>query len=85
MARNAAGLRRRSPGAASSRVEKLRGGSKAIVDYLADDALRSVVEVTSGAGEATTAYLGERVNRTGFCGGSVYWFPTSAWSACRAA
>ena len=60
MARNAAGLRRRSPGAASSRVEKLRGGSKAIVDYLADDALRSVVEVTSGAGEATTAYLSER-------------------------
>ena len=25
------------------------------------------------------------LNRTGFCGGSVYWFPTSAWSACRAA
>ena len=25
------------------------------------------------------------VNRTGFCGGSVYWFPTRAWSACRAA
>ena len=25
------------------------------------------------------------LNRTGFCGGSVYWFPTSAQSACRAA
>ncbi len=24
------------------------------------------------------------VNRTGFCGGSVYWFPTSAWSGCWA-
>ena len=25
------------------------------------------------------------LNRTGFVGGSVYWFPTSAWSACRPA
>ena len=25
------------------------------------------------------------LNRTGFGGGSVYWFPTSAWSACRPA
>ena len=26
----------------------------------------------------------EAMNRTGFGGGSVYWFPTSAWSPCWA-
>ena len=62
MARNAAGLRRRSTGAVVSRVEKLRGGgSRALLEYLADDAVAvSVSEVAAGAGLAAVAYLSER-------------------------
>ena len=62
MARNAAGLRRRSTGAVVSRVEKLRGGgSRALLEYLADDAVAvSVSEVAAGAGLAAVAYVTER-------------------------
>ena len=62
VARNAAGLRRRSTGAVVSRVEKLSGGgSRALLEYLADDAVAvSVSEVAAGAGLAAVAYLSER-------------------------
>ena len=47
-----------------------------------------VAEATAAYEELLTDHLrilGPDLNRTGFVGGSVYWFPTSAWSACRPA
>ena len=63
------------------------GPVEAVLAGLADGVASSLVfvvggDVAEGGVQAAGVVV---VNRTGFCGGSVYWFPTSAWSACRAA
>ena len=50
---------------------------------LAADSAR--VGAVEALGLDETLFGRHGLNRTGFCGGSVYWFPTSAWSDCRAA
>jgi hypothetical protein len=43
--------------------------------------LRAAELFAAGLGQAEAArQLGVSLDRTGFVGGSVYWFPTSCWS-----
>ena len=52
------------------------------------DKLRAFVEELLADGKAVrhiSLAVTNKVNRPGFDGGSVYWFPTSDWLVCWAA